>query len=221
MLSKKVALILSSLYLQACVPFGLYENAYTTGANYFNPKPFVLTQEIINSPYAMQLVRHQNSHAVLVLSFVDQDARLSWVDSNGDGFTTIDGKIIASRGLKNDLEIIDPPRLKEVYLSLINGHNQPHEHISAYRLSSPPTAYLEMKHSFKILETKDKTILRRINNAEVKYKLIQELVSVPAIRWEAENYYWIDHSGAVLKSKQELAPNMEKYFLEILKDFRS
>ena len=214
------SLVLMALFLQACVPFGLYQNAYNAGVNYFNPKPFIVTDAIKISPYAMQLVRYKNSHAVMVLAYVDDGSRHSWVDSEGNGFTTLEGKIIASHGLDNDLEIINPPKVRNIFLSLLDGGIDQVNFDSLFRLSTPPTAYLEMQLVFKIVERKQQSIKRQIDQAEVLVSLVEEQVYVPAIKWEASNFYWVDDEGNVLKSKQALAPNTEKYFLETLKEFK-
>lgn len=209
-----------ALFSQACVPFGLYQNAYNAGVDYLNPKPFVVTENIINSPYAMQLVRYKNSHALMVLAYVDDGSRLSWVDSDGNGFTTLEGKIIASHGLDNDLEIMNPPNVRGIFIGLLQGDTQEVIFNSMFRLSTPTTTYLEMQHFFKIVESNPKSLERKIDNAEVMVKLIEERIYVPAIRWEVSNFYWVDEGGNVVKSKQALSPNTGKYFLETLKDFK-
>ena len=217
---KSALVVTTALFLQACVPFGLYQNAYIAGVDYFNPKPFIVTNAIKSSPYAMQLVGYKNSHAVMVLAYVDDGSRLSWVDSEGNGFSTLEGKIIASNGLDNDLEIMNPPKVRNIFLSLLEGNYELVDFDSLYRLSAPPTAYLEMQHVFKILESKQQTIKRQIDQAEVVVSLIEEQIYVPAIRWKTSNFYWVDEKGNVVKSKQVLAPNTEKYFLESLKEFK-
>ena len=217
---KSLLAVVMVLLMQACVPFGLYQNAFNAGVDYFNPKPFIVTNAIKSSPYAMQLVNYKNSHAVMVLAYVDDGARLSWVDSEGNGFTTLEGKIISSHGLDNDLEIMNPPKVKEIFLGLLDGDSDQVTFDSLFRLSTPPTAYLEMQLVFKIVERKQQSIKRQIDQAEVLVSLVEEQVYVPAIKWEASNFYWVDDEGNVLKSKQALAPNTEKYFLETLKDFK-
>ena len=218
-LTSKVLPLALMFLLPACVPFGLYQNAYNAGKDYLNPQPFVLTQAILDSPYAMQLVQYKNAHAVMVLAFVDDGEKLSWVDSDGNGFTTLDGKIITSNGLDNNLEILNPPKLSNIISTLLSRKSNNIVHTSLYRLSTPPTTYLEMEHSFSIREYKEKTLQRTINQQAVTYSLLEEKLKVPALRWEATNFYWVDKRGSVLKSKQTLAPNLETYFLETLKDF--
>ena len=217
---KSLSVVVMTLFLQSCFPFGLYQNAYNAGADYFNPKPFIISDAIKSSPYAMQLVRYKNSNALMVLAYVDDGSKLSWVDSEGNGFTTLGGKIIASHGLDNDLEIINPPKVKDIFLSLIDGDFKQSTLNSLLRLSNPPTDYLEMQHTFKIVKKKPQMIKKQINQAEVSVNLIEEQIYVPAIRWEASNFYWVDEKGNVVKSKQVIAPNTEKYFLESLKEFK-
>jgi hypothetical protein len=220
--SAKCSLVVAmALFYEACVPFGLYQNAFNAGVGYFNPKPFIMTDAIKSSPYAMQLVRHKNSHAVMVLAYVDDGSRLSWVDSQGNGFTTLEGKIISSHGLDNDLEIMNPPKVRDIFLRLLDGDYEQLTFNSLFRLSAPPTAYLEMKHVFKIVESKRQNIKRQLDQAEVMASLIEEQIYVPAIRWNESNFYWVDEVGNVIKSKQNLAPNTEKYFLETLKSFKT
>ena len=218
--SKSALVVAMVLFLQACVPFGLYQNAYNAGMDYFNPKPFIMTDVIKSSPYAMQSVRYKNSHAVMVLAYEDNGSRLAWVDSEGNGFTTLEGKIISSYGLGNDLEIMNPPKVRDIFLRLFEGDYGQITFNSLFRLSAPPTAYLEMKHVFKIVESNQQSIKRQIDQAEVMVSLIEEQIYVPAIRWEASNFYWVNEEGSVIKSKQSIAPNLEQYFLETLKEFK-
>lgn len=216
---KMLLVAVITIFLQGCAPFGLYQNAYNTGLDYFNPKPFVVTENIINSAYAMQLVTYKNVHTVMVLAYVDDGSRLSWVDSEGNGFTTVEGKIITSNGLDNNLEILEPPKVRDIFLRLIDGNSEQINFNSLFRLSTPPTSYMEMQHTFKIIEGKQQSMKRQIDQSEIMVNLIEERIYVPLIRWETSNFYWVDKKGMVVKSKQVLAPNTERYFLETLKDF--
>ena len=118
------------------------------------------------------------------------------------------------------MELMNPPKVRNIFLSLLDGDSDQVTFDSLFRLSTPPTAYLEMQLVFKIVERKQQSIKRQIDQAEVLVSLIEEQVYVPAIKWEVSNFYWVDDEGNVLKSKQALAPNTEKYSLETLKMFK-
>ncbi len=206
-------------FLQGCVPFGLYQNAYNAGVDFFYPQPFTVSLQVKALPYAMQIVEHEGKSVVMVLAYSDSN-RLAWVDAENNGFTTYYGKIISSNGLANDFETINPPNLSAVFNSLNFNYGHILEKQSLVRFLKPATSYLEAFHSFELKKSKPNSKLKRtLDGKEITYVMLEEKVQVPSISWSFSNFYWFDLNGKILKSKQYLTPDQPKYFLEILKDF--
>jgi len=217
-LTSKVLPLALMFLLPACVPFGLYNNAYQASVEYFNPVPFVLTPQIKNLPYAMQLVEHRGKSAVMVLAHADQQ-KLTWVDSESNEFTTLHGKIINSQGLTNDFESLQPPNIHEIFQFLAQRIHSSVQRESLVRYLKPATTFLQTKHTFSLSPKAAKLFERKIDGKLLEYYILTELVEIPAVRWQYTNTYWLDTSGRVLKSKQFITPDQPKYYLETLKNF--
>jgi hypothetical protein len=217
-ISFKVLPLVLGLSLQACVPFGLFNNAYNASIDYFNPAPFILTPQIKNLPYAMQLVEHRGKSAVMVLAYADQQ-KLTWVDSQSNGFATLHGKVISSQGLTNDFENLRPPNLHEIFQLLVKRTHNTVEKESLVRFLKPTTTFLKTKHTFSLSPKAATLFERKIDGKLLEYFILSESVEIPSIRWQYTNTYWLDTSGRVLKSKQFITPDQPVYDLETLKNF--
>jgi len=217
---KSLLVLLIGLFLQACVPFGLYQNAYNAGVNFFNPQPFTVSSQVKALPYAMQIVKHEGKSAIVVLAYAENN-RLAWVDAENHGFTTYNGKIVSSNGLANDIDTIYPPDLSAVFNTLKLDSRSSLEKQSLVRFLKPATNYLEVFHSFEFKESNPISKFKRtLDGKELSYIIIEEKVRVPSISWSFSNFYWFDLNGNILKSKQHLTPDQSKYFVETLKDFK-
>lgn len=216
---KNLSLAVMALFLQACVPFGLYQNAYNAGVGFFNPKPFEVSLKVKAIPYAMQIVEHEGKSTVMVLAYAESN-RLAWVDAENHGFTTFHGKIVSSNGLANDIDSIHPPDLSVVFNNLMLDSKSTLENQSLVRFLKPATNYLEAFHSFKLKEPKlNSKFKRTLDGKEFSYVIVEEKVRVPSVSWSFSNFYWFDLNGNILKSKQYITPEQSRYFLETLKDF--
>ncbi|MDA0900418.1 MAG: YjbF family lipoprotein, partial [Proteobacteria bacterium] len=210
-LATKVLPFVFILFLTACAPFGLYNNAYQASVEYFNPAPFVLTPQIKNLPYAMQLVEHRGKSAVMVLAHADQQ-KLTWVDSESNEFTTLHGKIINSQGMTNDFESLHPPNIHEIFQFLVQRIHSSVERESLVRFLKPTTTFLQAKHTFSLSPKAAKLFERKIDGKLLEYYILTESIEIPAVRGQYSNTYWLDTSGRVLKSKQFITPDQPKYY---------
>lgn len=217
---KSLSLLAIVLLLQACVPFGLYQNAYNAGLDFFNPSQFTVSSQVRSLPYAMQIVEYEGKTVVMILAFAENN-RLTWVDGENNGFTTYHGKIVSSNGLANDIDMISPPNLLEVFNALEMNATSSVEKKSLIRFIKPATTYLEAFHNFELKELKPNAKFKHsLDGKELSFVMLEEKVSIPSLLWKYSNYYWFDLNGKILKSKQHLSPDQSKYFLETLKDFR-
>ena len=217
---KNLSLVASTFFLQACFPFGLYQNAYNAGVDFLNPKPFIVSSYLKELPYAMQIVEYEGKSVIMVLAYAETN-RLTWVDAENRGFTTYHGKIVSSNGLANDIDTIHPPDLSAVFNTLKLNSRSSVEKKSLVRFLKPATSYLTVFHSFELKDVKINAKFKRsLDSKEFSYVILEERVQVPSISWSYSNFYWFNLNGKILKSKQHLTPDQSKYFLETLKDFR-
>jgi hypothetical protein len=217
---KSSSILAILLSLQACIPFGLYQNAYNSGVDFFNPQSFTVSSQVKALPYAMQIVEYEGKSLIMVLAY-EESNHLTWVDSENNGFTTYHGKIISSNGLASDIETIHPPDLSAIFNALMLNPGSILKKQSLVRFLKPATSYLEVFHSFELKGSKPNAKFKRtLDGKEISYVILEEKVQVPIISWAYSNFYWFDFNGKILKSKQHLTPNQSKFFLETLKDFK-
>lgn len=207
------------IFLQGCTFFGLYQNAYNSTLEYFNPRSINITPHIKNLPYAMQIVEHKGESVIMVLSNASNQ-HLDWVDSENNGLITFNGKIIASHGLSNNLATIQSPNIKSIFEELKKNPDNEIKKNSWIRFLNPETSYLNASHVFRILNSDPKDYFKRkIDGKLISYSILEERVEVSNINWKYTNTYWFDDNGKVFKSKQYITPDQSKYFLETLKAY--
>lgn len=205
------------IFLQACAPFTLYQGAYSSGINYFFPKDIEIDENIKNIPYAMQLVEMGGQQALMILAFSDKQ-RLTWVDSQNNSLVTLDGKIIQTNGLENDIEVMNPPEILKIASGIFKNFDGNFDHNSFIRFKDPTTNFLEINYSYKLVNKTGDYFIRRIDGEKIKYNILEEYFNVPSIRWSGKNTYWVSDQS-ILKSKQSIFPFSNKYHLETIKDF--
>ena len=203
--------------IYACVPLPLLQNAYQASKSQIYSHTYQITPEIQNLPFAMQILEHQNSYSLMVLGYEDYEDRLSFIDAQERIFTLIEGKAVASFNFDNNLEIKNPPRIKEIFLKLLKGEIKQFNHEALIRFTNPETSYLKLESHYIIEDKQNNFFKRRIDGKELAYYIFKERFYVPQIFWQGENIYWLTEDGEVLKSKQMLFPSKPKYFFETLK----
>ena len=206
--------------LSACNTFDLYQNIIQTNLNYSKQSKIEITSQIKNMPYAMQLAEYQNNQSILVLSNADKKY-LSWVDGDNNILTTFNGKIVESTGLLNNIEIVNPPNLNNILNNLINDLSNKVKHSSLIRFSTPKTTYLELSLSYSFHSIDPIIFVKKINQNQIKVWLLREDFFVHTIDWKGSNFYWISENGEVVKSKQYIAPNLDRFYLETIKKYNN
>jgi hypothetical protein len=101
-------------------------------------------------------------------------------------FITKNGRIIQTSGFKNDFKLIK-----------YNGIQDSGEISGFIMFSNPQTSLLDVNFTYNVVKE---------INSKNKYKIIQETVSIPDIRYLKNNFYWFDSNGDIVKSKQYLVP---------------
>jgi len=181
----------------------------------------VTTEKVRELPYASAYLRvGDNPQALVVLAFADPDGSLSWVSSDNKLFITKSGRLYKTVGLENDLYLVasswpDPLQkmvnLPDISLNLNDMSWQytaewEKDYVSGYNMrakfiSAVPESLLILDKSHDVI-------------------LIDELVSGGQDQNSWHNYYWFEPStGRVLKSQQQLGPELPVIEMTILKPY--
>ncbi|TNJ25247.1 regulator [Aeromonas sobria] len=181
----------------------------------------VTTEKIRELPYASAYLRvGDNPQALVVLAFADPDGSLSWVSSDNKLFVTKSGRLHKTVGLENDLYLVasswpDPLQkmvsVPDISLNLDDMSWQytaewEKDYVSGYNMQAKFIS--AMKEKLLILDKPHAVIL------------IDELITVGQGQNSWHNYYWFEPStGRILKSQQQLGPDLPVIEITILKPF--
>lgn len=178
-----------------------------TGCTLINDDTTInISQEIKDSPYAMQVIQVEDEFKeIFLLSNVDNQTQ-KWFKDNEIFFTVKQGKIIKSIGLENDFEILS-----------YSGFNSLKNSKALIRFQSPESDYMDIFFTYKVVK---KGLMKKIiNDEEFEYTLVEESFDVPLIRWSGKNYYWIDNESDIWMSKQLVDPFGKKARINVLKKY--
>ncbi|WP_265468223.1 YjbF family lipoprotein [Aeromonas salmonicida] len=181
----------------------------------------VTTEKVRELPYASAYLRvGDNPQALVVLAFADPDGSLSWVSADNKLFITNAGRLSKTVGLENDLylmksSLVDPLQIMAdspdgVFIpdGMRWQYNAEWDryYVSGYKVQTEFISAVPEKLS----------ILDRLHNV----MLIDELVTVGHNHNSWHNYYWFDRrTGRLLKSQQQLGPDLPVIEMTILKPY--
>ena len=161
----------------------------------FNDK--LVEEKLLNSKTnsALYLINRKKYFAQLT----NENNSIEKWELNGSHVLTIkNGKVIRSKGLKYDFEIIG-----------YKSFNHLHSHSKALlKFSDPESGYLDILFSYKDVSSVGVT-----NNLTSNYRIIEENFSVPLIKWKGKNYYWVDDNNRIFRSTQSVSPFGDKISL--------
>ncbi|WP_421158803.1 YjbF family lipoprotein [Aeromonas dhakensis] len=181
----------------------------------------VTEKKVRELPYASAYLRvGNNPQALVVLAFADPDGSLSWVSADNKLFVTNAGRLNKTMGLENDLYLtksswVDP--LKKIadspaYSINPNVMNWEYhaewekDYLSGYKIK---TEFISLVPEKLIILEKSYDVM-----------LIDELATVEHSHASWHNYYWFEHStGRILKSQQQLGPDLPVIEMTILKPY--
>ena len=181
----------------------------------------VTSEKIRELPYASAYLRvGDNPQALVVLAFADPDGSLSWVSSDNKLFVTKSGRLHKTVGLENDLYLVAsswPDPLQKMV-------NAPDKSLNLDAMSWQYTAEWEKDYlsgydmRAKFISAVPEKLLILDKSHDVI--LIDELISVGHDQNSWHNYYWFEPStGRVLKSQQQLGPDLPVIEMTILKPY--
>ncbi len=181
----------------------------------------VTTEKVRELPYASAYLRvGDNPQALVVLAFADPDGSLSWVSSDNKLFITKSGRLYKTVGLENDLYLVasswvDPlKKIADSHDKIISpgvmdwqyNAEWERDYLSGYKIRTKFISVVPEK--LVILDSSHDVML------------IDELVTVEHNHASWHNYYWFEQStGRILKSQQQLGPDLPVIEMTILKPY--
>ena len=169
-------------------------------------KSVTISKEIIESPYAMQIIEFGNGGENIFLLSSSRNSIQTWFKGRDIIISSKGGKIIKTIGLKNDFEITSYKGYEELEGSrgLIRFHN-------------PDSNYMPIFFSYNLV--KEGTMIKEIDQSSFDYRLIEESFTVPQVGWKGKNFYWVDEDNYVWMSKQIIDPFGKKARSTTLKKY--
>lgn len=210
MISSKINLIIcSSLMLSSCVNvsfrpsnldnyINLVESTAKTTKNFFLQN----NEFDFSDSQFSRIAVSQNKKPYITMTLRKFDEHDEWLSSDNILIYTFNGKVIASSSFTNDLRTVNPPNLKEMFQLPWKVDKKYHySHIS---FSNPKTQLLPIRFEYEFIK---KTVINLIgSDGSVEVNLFSESFYLDSIRWKGKNFYWVDESGVVLRSKQQISP---------------
>ncbi|EKP0319040.1 YjbF family lipoprotein [Aeromonas veronii] len=181
----------------------------------------VTTEKVRELPYASAYLRvGDNPQALVVLAFADPDGSLSWVSSDNKLFVTKSGRLFKTVGLENDLYLVssswsDPLQKianspdKNLNLGAMRWQYNAEwekDYVSGYNMQ---TQFISAVPEKLLILDKTHDVM-----------LIDELISFGQGQNSWHNYYWFEPgTGKILKSQQQLGPDLPVIEMTILKPY--
>ncbi|MGE6133679.1 YjbF family lipoprotein [Aeromonas salmonicida] len=181
----------------------------------------VTTEKVRELPYASAYLRvGDNPQALVVLAFADPDGSLSWVSSDNKLFVTKAGRLYKTVGLGNDLYLVSsswPDPLQKMADSPDDVLN-PDAMRWQYNAEWERNYVSGYKMQAKFISSVPEKLLILDKSHDVM--LIDELVSFGQGQNSWHNFYWFERStGRILKSQQQLGPDLPVIEMTILKPY--
>lgn len=181
----------------------------------------VTTEKVRELPYASAYLRvGDNPQALVVLAFADPDGSLSWVSSDNKLFVTKAGRLYKTVGLGNDLYLVSsswPDPLQKMADSPDDVLNPDAMHWQ-YNAEWERNYVSGYKMQAKFISAVPEKLLILDKSHDVM--LIDELVSFGQGQNSWHNFYWFERStGRILKSQQQLGPDLPVIEMTILKPY--
>jgi len=212
MINFKALYVLPILFLSSCSFISFSDAIPLFRAAIFDPPKVIITKEEFDSrAYSFIVAQFEDGPgAIMTLSNIDENGVLEWVSAENQLIYTRNGKIILTDGLLHDFQYLD-----------WNGENWENKAIyPSKRLVKlkNPDAIVEHLIDIEYLEAEDLELqFKSINSAQK----IREKIVINRLKWEAENYYWLNDQALVIKTIQTLNPKLPAITVEFFYVFNS
>jgi hypothetical protein len=180
------------LFLTSCgnLPITYLQNFSSVNSVVFGFPEYEITEEIYND-YDNSFIKirfGRGPHAILVLAYVENNV-YEWVGSDNVQIFTLNGRIIKTAGLTNNLEIIRP-------LSDIFSSSDVYETINLF---NPDLISSTIHRSMNSRKTTIKKLGRKI-----QVNRIEESFDLDLIGWTGVNLYYRNTSSNQIESSEQI-----------------
>jgi hypothetical protein len=189
---------------------GYVEAFKTINSLLFGSNNNLITSELIDKiPYASSILKiGKGAPGLIILESLDGEKQ-TWVSADSVFIIMVDGRIIKTSGLINNLTRYASPFRKNVPLSFY-VNNDP---ISYYSYDLPLLIDLKVKSRIKMVGKEKVTLI----NQEKTLMLIEEYIENEYLGWKVTNKFWVDDNNFVWKSVQHISPKLPPFYIEVTK----
>ncbi len=188
-----------------------YSEAYKAFSNIiFGYNTDEISIEVINGiPYASALVKIGNGPRGLVILEEMSKNKFTWISADEIYFVTMNGRIIRTAGLENNLIDVTQPDIHSIIDDL--EYSQEYFYYNSYDF--PELKNLELRAKIKFINRQEVNLLS--GNRELR--MFEEVIESSVLGWKVSNFYWIDDSNFIWKSIQHISPLIPQIEFEITK----
>tara|TARA_B100000989_G_C19380486_1_gene401409 strand:- start:103 stop:777 length:675 start_codon:yes stop_codon:yes gene_type:complete len=200
----------SSVNLSERIAPGYSEALLSVSRAIFGYKSEPFSKELIYQiPYASMTTKiGKGPEGLMILESV-RDKKELWISADKIYFTLLNGRIISTKGLENNLSNLETSYevndLSKLNVSLNYKHY--------YSFDNPEVHYLEVEVSYKNLGSE----LVDLFDRKIKLNLIEEELHNKYLGWKVKNRFWYDSEGFIWKSEQHLSPKLPMIKIEVTK----
>ena len=208
-------LVLTVCLLGGCSQFNYLSSSYSTSynllVNRFTDQESIIDKGLIdNIPYASSIISFGNNNKSLVILESTKGNKNTWISSDKIKIIEINGRVVRSIGLPNDLYSIERPRLN--FNKIIKEGK--YSYVAYYSFRNPPLKSLKVEVQSVMVGKEIVEIL----GLKKELILIEENLYSPLINWSAKNKFWYDPvTEFVWKSRQYISPRLPFVDIEVTK----
>ena len=210
----KFKILALSAALSSCSGLPLYDYGYNAiKESYLSLDNQVLDENYMtSSKYAFIRVRFGASRSSLLALVRESNNILEWISADSIKIYTLNGKIIKTSGLPNDVEILSYPD----FFSFVG--------------SDFSTSYITNFYDPKLLEQLTRSDLSRkgkkninspiVGRDKLRVDLIEEKIYIESINWSRKNKYFFNANKEIEKTIQYTHPFSRPITIEFVKKYK-
>ena len=190
-------IFLPLIFITSCGVFTWQTTINTLDGYFFGyERDSVSVDEFLESQYSFVSIKFGRAESVrLVLAFVLEDGLLEWRSADNISVFTKNGIIVKTDGLDSDFQ-----NHNFSLSELINNGSQE----TKVSLTNPDLYYASALNTI----SQDKTLEIDYLDQVVSVTKFDHEIHLPTIKWKSRNTYYVDNSGNILLSLQEIHPMM-------------
>jgi hypothetical protein len=187
---------------------------YSEAANYIKGYATGFPEDIISSDKLSSINASvanikigRGPSSLVVLAYVDNGSH-EWVSNDDIQIFTRFGQVYKTMGLRSDvtyepINYLDLNYINKAFVTTASFYE--------------PDLFLTSVTNF-IKKSEDRVSLKK-NNKEILATMYTHNFYVPSINWAGVNYYYVDDTGFILRSEQDLHPNLPRFKIDYFYKF--